>query len=93
MSAAVHRIRIVGGSEFTCPADERVLIAMEKCGSDDIGVGCRGVGCGFCRVRVTDGPYRTGKMSAVKVTLADQEAGFVLACRLYPDGDLTIELE
>lgn len=93
VTGAVHRISIVGGTEFPCPEGERVLIAMERCGCDDIGVGCRGGGCGFCRVRVAEGPYRTGKMSAAKISPEDQAAGYVLACRLYPSGDLTIEVD
>lgn len=93
MVAAMHRISIVGGNEFACPEDERVLIAMERSGCDDIGVGCRGGGCGFCRVRVVEGHYRTGKMSAAKISPEERAAGYVLACRLYPSGDLTIEVD
>ena len=93
MLASTHRIRIVGGSEFDCLAEERVLIAMEMSGARDIGVGCRGGGCGFCRVRVVEGNYRTGKMSTAKVSAEDQANGYVLACRLYPLKDLLIEVE
>lgn len=86
----LHRIRIIGGAEFDCGQDEPVLIAMERCGADDIGVGCRGGGCGICRIRVVNGDYKTGKMSAERVSQADREAGFALACRLFPTGDLLI---
>ena len=88
-----HRIQIVGGGEFSCGEGERVLLAMERCGSSDIGVGCRGGGCGICRVKVVEGGYKTGKMSAAKVSESDREAGYALACRLYPAGDLLIEVE
>lgn len=91
--AVIHRIRIADGAEFDCSEDERVLFAMERCGADGIGVGCRGGGCGICRVRVVDGDYRTGKMSAEKVPESDRAAGFALACRLYPATDLVIEIE
>lgn len=91
--AASHRIRIIDGAEFDCGENERVLLAMERFGADDIGVGCRGGGCGICRVRVVEGGYRTGKMSAEKVPDSDRAAGFVLACRLYPAADLVIEIE
>lgn len=91
--AEPYRIRIIGGGEFDCAADERVLLAMERCGADDIGIGCRGGGCGICRIRVVDGEYRTGKMSAAKVSEIERSAGFALACRLFPAGDLLIEVD
>ena len=87
----LHRIRIIDGAEFDCGQDERVLIAMERCGADDIGVGCRGGGCGICRIRVVNGDYKTGKMSRLRITDEDEAAGLVLACRLYPRSDLILE--
>ena len=87
-----HRIRIIGGTEFDCPEDERVLIAMERCGANDIEVGCRGGGCGVCRIRVVDGDFRVGKMSAAKVPEAERQAGYALACRVFPSSDLLIEV-
>jgi len=89
----LYQIRVVGGGEFTCGGDERVLLAMERCGAGDIGVGCRGGGCGICRVRVVEGDYRTGKMSAAKVSDSDRQAGYALACRLFPAEDLVIAVD
>ena len=93
MSAKLYQIEIVGGSQFACSEEERVLFAMERRGLSDIGVGCRGGGCGFCRVRVVEGEYKTGKMSVSKISPEDQAKGFVLACRLYPLEDLKLEVE
>lgn len=87
-----YQIRILGGGQFACPEGERVLIAMEQFGASDIGVGCRGGGCGFCLVRVVEGEYRTGKMSTAKVSVADQAKGYALACRIYPMDDLVLEV-
>lgn len=87
-----HLIEVVGGSRFACAEGERVLIAMERATHDDIFVGCRGGGCGICKVRVVDGDYRTGKMSKLQVSEEEAAAGYALACRLYPLGDLKIEL-
>lgn len=64
---------------------------MEHAGLDDIFVGCRGGGCGVCKVRIVDDDYRTGKMSKLQVSSEDAAAGYALACRLYPLGDLKIE--
>lgn len=89
---ATHWVEVVDGSRFPCPEGERVLIAMERRGESDIGVGCRGGGCGVCRVRVLSGRYRTGKMSQLHVSEADRDAGIALACRLFPLEDVVIEV-
>ena len=80
------------GAQFSCPDGERVLIAMERQGLKHIPVGCRGGGCGTCRVLVTHGRYRTRKMSRAQVSETDEQAGYALACRLIPDSDLTLRL-
>ena len=80
------------GAQFSCPDGERVLIAMEHQGFKHIPVGCRGGGCGTCRVFVVHGRYRTRKMSRAQVSEAEEQDGYVLACRLIPEGDLTLRL-
>ncbi len=80
------------GEGFTCPAEERVLIAMERQGIKAIPVGCRGGGCGTCRVFVASGRYRTRKMSRAQVSEAEEREGYALACRLIPESDLTLRL-
>jgi ferredoxin len=87
-----HIVEVRGGSAFSCPDGERVLVAMERSGASDIGVGCRGGGCGICKVRVLGGPHRLGKMSKAHVSDTDLASGIALACRLYPLGRLTIEV-
>ncbi|HVO16242.1 MAG TPA: 2Fe-2S iron-sulfur cluster-binding protein [Alphaproteobacteria bacterium] len=79
-------------SAFDCRDGDTVLAAMERCGNRSIPVGCRGGGCGTCRVRVVAGRYRCGKMSALHVDGAAAAAGFALACRLVAEDDLVIEL-
>lgn len=94
-----HAIRIEdtdGG--FPCYADETVLKAMERApgfgfaaaNGRRISVGCRQGGCGVCRVQVLSGSYRTGPMSRAHVTVEEEKEGYALACRLYPQGDLTL---
>ena len=77
---------------FPCPESSRVLFAMEKQGLSYIPVGCRGGGCGTCRVIVTQGRYRTRKMSRVHVSEGQERAGYALACRLIPESDLLLRL-
>ena len=91
-------ISIEGISDkFECDAEQNVLAAMEKLGRRGIPVGCRGGGCGVCRVLVVgydqaDTKYRTLKMSKAQVSEDDVDAGIALACKLIPEGDLSLRL-
>ena len=75
---------------FWCGAGTPVLIAMERSGRKAIAVGCRGGGCGTCRVRIRAGAYRTGRMSRAHVTLEEERQGYALACKLFPLEDLLL---
>ena len=66
---------------------------MEQLGRKGIPVGCRGGGCGICRVQVLgEGAYHTGKMSRAQVTVEDEIKGICLACKLTPDSDLELKV-
>ncbi len=86
-------VRAHGDPDIAFPvrAGERVLHEMVKVGKNAIDVGCRGGGCGVCRVRVIEGEYTTRRMSRKHVTEADEAEGIVLACRLIPISDLVVE--
>lgn len=78
------------GDRYTCRSDQTVLAAMEALGRRGIPVGCRGGGCGICKVRVTHGDYQAQKMSLGVVAADEQAAGVVLACRVRPTSDLKL---
>lgn len=84
-------VHILGGAEFPCPPDRSVLSAMIAARSNALPVGCRGGGCGVCRVRVRSGRFTLGKMSREQVTIEDEQQGFALACRLVPLSTLILE--
>jgi len=87
-----HVVRFVGSDEtIECRPDEPVLSALERSGLASVPVGCRGGGCGVCKVRVVEGRYHTGRMSRAQVSEAEERQGFALACRLYADGALVLE--
>lgn len=59
-----YRITVLGkGREFTCNHDQDVLAAAVAQGVRSIKRGCRGGGCGLCKVRVVEGSYELGKTS------------------------------
>lgn len=88
-----HTITIHGsGQHFLCAAGTSVLQGMLVHGSQGIPVGCRGGGCGVCKVRVLRGEYRTGLTSAQCVSANERSAGMALACKLFPESDLELDV-
>ena len=79
------------GASFACDDGQSVLQAMEQQQLHCVPVGCRGGGCGLCKVQVVSGEYDCGRMSSRHVPEQARAQGAVLACRLFPRSDLTIE--
>jgi ferredoxin len=83
-------VDIEGEGRIVCPPGTSVLRAMVAAGRRDLPVGCRSGGCGVCRVRVDEGEYTVGPMSAAQVDAQDAAEGIALACRLFPSTDLRV---
>lgn len=92
MTDVVYQIREIGsGQSFQCSAGQSVLKAMEQQGKRCVPVGCRGGGCGLCKVRILSGKYQCAKMSCRHVPPEAAMQGLALACQLFPQADLSIE--
>ena len=93
-----HAIKLVDTQEdFFCREDQHLLQGMQnyqigKAVLDTIPVGCRGGGCGVCRIRILSGQFESKKMSCKHITGEDRERGIALACRIYPRSELSIEV-
>ena len=79
-------------TRFHCAEEQRLLHAMQAQGLGSIPVGCKGGGCGVCRIQITRGDYETRKMSRAHVTEEDERQGIVLSCRVVPKSDLSLRL-
>jgi ferredoxin len=91
-----HRCTVVQGDAtvgFDVRDGGRLLHEMIAHHATAISVGCRGGGCGVCRIRVLDGSYTAKRMSRRHVSDADEAAGVVLACRIVPTSDITVRCE
>ncbi len=86
----IFKIHVQDGTSFSCRSDQPVLIAMERANVSSISVGCRGGGCGACKVRVLSGRYRCGRMSRAHITEQEQALGYALSCKMYPESDLSL---
>ena len=77
---------------YLCASDQDLLRGMEALGRRGIPVGCRGGGCGVCKVEVLSGQFTARPMSQDHVSREDAQAGRVLACRIYPASDLSVKV-
>ena len=86
-----HNITIVDiGETYRCPDTRSVLEGMEALGRKGIPVGCRGGGCGVCKIQVQSGTFHKRAMSRAHVTAEEEASGTVLACRIRPTSDMTL---
>jgi len=81
------------GEAFRCAEGTTILQAMELSGYSFIPIGCKGGGCGICKIRVLSGEYRCGKMSAAHIHQEAAADGFLLACKGIPTSDLSISTQ
>ena len=79
------------GTEFTCSSEHSLLVNMERNNFICVSVGCRGGGCGVCKLQIVSGSYSAKKMSKAHVNDEEITQGIVLACRVFPESDLTIK--
>jgi ferredoxin len=77
---------------FSCGEEERLLHAMQAQGIASIPVGCKGGGCGVCRVHILQGEYETKKMSRNHVSETEEQEGYALSCRVIPKSNLSLRL-
>jgi ferredoxin len=93
-----HKVSVAESAEqFFCSEDQHLLQGMRTFHVGQpllevIPVGCRGGGCGICRIRILAGEYEAKKMSRKHIPENDQARGLALACRIYPRSDLQIEV-
>lgn len=80
------------GESFRCSPNESLLVGMERLGKKGIPVGCRGGGCGVCKVEITAGTYAKRVMSREYVSVEDEAVDRVLACRVRPTSDITLKV-
>lgn len=88
-----YRLNIVHGAEthsHDVAGTEPLLHSLDRVMNSPIKVGCKGGGCGVCKVRVVAGSYTSKPMSKAHITEQEKTAGIVLACRIIPTSNLTV---
>lgn len=88
-----HAIYISGIDDvFYCSEDDSILCGLLKTGSSGIPAGCRGGGCGICKIQILSGEIETRPMSSSHISRDDIAEGTVLACRAYPRSDIRLDV-
>ncbi|MDO6682440.1 MULTISPECIES: 2Fe-2S iron-sulfur cluster-binding protein [unclassified Oceanobacter] len=86
---ACYQVRVMNESRcFETNSQNNVLASMGWAENSPVPVGCKGGGCGKCRVKVTSGTYLSKKMSRAHITPRDEEQSIVLACRIFAQSDI-----
>ncbi|MEW6552710.1 MAG: ASKHA domain-containing protein [Actinomycetota bacterium] len=82
-----------GGESFSCPGDQDLLTALHAAGIEVESI-CGGIGsCGKCRIRILEGKVTEPSLEEDgHLTAGQLDRGERLACQVYPEGDLTIEI-
>jgi ferredoxin len=80
------------GERYLCAGAQTLLSGMEMLGRGGIPVGCRGGGCGVCKIQITEGSYATEKMSRAHVSAEEEERGIALACRARPRSNISLRV-
>jgi ferredoxin len=80
------------GESYRCSEQETLLVGMERLGKRGIPVGCRGGGCGICKIEIVSGSYVTRRMSRAYVSAEEEAAGRILACRAWPTGNIVLRV-
>jgi ferredoxin len=56
-----------------------------------IKVGCKGGGCGICKIQILEGDVDRGHSARSVLPLNEIEDGFALACQTRPNSDVVIK--
>ena len=79
------------GVVVACGAEESVLAAILRSGASVV-FGCRGGGCGTCKMRLISGQVEHGRCSAAVLPEEEKTYGWFLSCQARALGDLTVAL-
>ncbi|MGB8406435.1 MAG: 2Fe-2S iron-sulfur cluster binding domain-containing protein [Mycobacterium sp.] len=79
------------GDTFPVDAGETVLSAILRQGRF-VKYGCKHGGCSTCRAEVLEGDFTQSDGTSFSLSDADRDAGIVLLCSTYPEGDLVVDV-
>lgn len=89
-----YAIKVFRNGELVCrfmlESGQNILRAAEHNSQKSIKTGCRGGGCGICKVRIINGKYEKKVMSKAHIGDFENNNNIVLACRVFPLSDMEL---
>lgn len=88
----MFRVKVMKESDsydVSCQENQSILDAAVARGVK-IPYGCKGGGCGMCKIKVEEGSYHIGKSSKAVLPDHERDLNYALACKTYPDSNLSI---
>ena len=79
------------GDTVACRRGAPALSALSRSGAK-VAFGCRGGGCGTCKMRLISGRVEHGRCSAAVLLEEEKANGSFLSCQARALSDLTVEL-
>lgn len=59
--------------------------------TDLVPKGCHNGACGVCKIKVHSGDYSKDKMNRKHISQEEENDNILLACKVFPKGDMDIE--
>lgn len=59
--------------------------------TDLVPKGCHNGACGVCKIKVHSGEYSKDKMNRKHISQEEENDNILLACKVFPKGDMDIE--
>jgi ferredoxin len=85
------QVHFEGSARPLVASDDRsILESLARTGRGDLPIGCRGGGCGVCKVQVISGDVERRRASVKHLSDAEIIDGYALACRLFPRSDVQV---
>lgn len=74
-----------------CPESKSLMDGLYVC-EGLVPNACHNGACGLCRIKVHKGEFRVNKMNRKFISISDEWDNIFLACRVFPESDMEIEL-
>ncbi len=86
-----HNIHVRDKSAIHLCQENKNLMDTLSVHANIVPKACHNGACGVCRIKIHDGKFEKLKMNKKHILQEDEHNNILLACRVFPRGDMDIE--